>query len=331
VRFYIDGTLVHTAATVGGTMRPIVSDFNAGGGALTIEWMRMTPYSSPGIFLSRIHDAGGSADWGAASYAAEVPAGTLLELSVRTGETAIPDGTWTAFTPVAMGGDVTSSGRYLQYRVDATSASGGVTPALRSVSLPYNAATVPGAPTIGTAVRGNAQATVSWTAPASNGGAAITGYAVTPYDGMLPLPPVVFGSTGTTQTVTGLMNGTSYVFTVAAINAVGTGAPSAASNAVTPATVPGVPTIGTAVRGNTQATVSWTAPASNGGSAITGYVVTPYIGFFPLSSVTFSSAATTQAVTGLTNGTTYRFKVAAINAVGSGGQSTISNAVTPSA
>ena len=90
--------------------------------------------------------------------------------------------------------------------------------------------------------------------------------------------PQTFASTATTQTVTGLTNGTAYTFKVAAINGVGTGAQSGASNSVTPATIPGAPTIGTATRGNASVVVNWTAPASNGGSAITGYVVTPYIG-----------------------------------------------------
>ena len=60
--------------------------------------------------------------------------------------------------------------------------------------------------------------------------------------------------------------------------------------------------------------MTWTAPASNGGSAITGYVVTPYLdGTTAQTAQTFNSTATTETVTGLTNGGKYTFKVAAIN------------------
>ena len=267
------------------------------------------------------------------SYVADIPGTTSLALSVRTGPTATPDGSWTSFAPVAQGGDVTTSGRYLQYQVEATTSSAGVTPTLSSVTVAYSASTetetVPGAPTVVSAVAGNAQATVSWTAPAFDGGSPITGYEITAFDGVLPLPPVAFDSTATTQTMTGLTNGTSYVFTVRAINAVGSSVPSLASNAVVPATVPGAPTIGTAVAGNLEATVSWTAPASNGGSSITGYEVTPYIGATAQTPIVFSSPETTQSVTGLTIDTTYTFRVAAINGVGSGAQSDASNPVVP--
>jgi lysophospholipase L1-like esterase len=94
-------------------------------------------------------------------------------------------------------------------------------------------------------------------------------------------------------------------------------------------TVPGAPTSPTATAGDAQAQVGWTAPSSNGGRAITGYVVTPYIGAAAQPATTVG-AGTSTAVTGLTNGTAYTFKVAAINAVGTGAQSAASNAVTPS-
>ncbi|NBV25694.1 MAG: fibronectin type III domain-containing protein, partial [Proteobacteria bacterium] len=123
--------------------------------------------------------------------------------------------------------------------------------------------TVPSTPTNVTAVAGNAQATVSFTAPASNGGTAITGYTITSNPGNKTV------TTATTSgIVTGLTNGTAYTFTVTATNATGNSNPSNASILpVTPSTIPGAPTNVTAVAGNTQATVSFTAPASNGGTA----------------------------------------------------------------
>jgi hypothetical protein len=98
----------------------------------------------------------------------------------------------------------------------------------------YGGFDVPTAPTIATAIAGDALATATWTAPSSDGGVAITGYEVTPYAGATALPAHIFTSTATTQVITGLTNGTTYTFKVAAINGVGTGPQSAASNAVTP-------------------------------------------------------------------------------------------------
>ena len=183
----------------------------------------------------------------------------------------------------------------------------------------------PGAPTIGTATAGNAQATVAFTAPASNGGSAITSYTATSSPGGLTGTLSQAGSG--TITVTGLTNGTAYTFTVTATTVSGTSSPSAASNSVTPYTVPGAPTIGTATATDGQATVTFTAPASNGGSAITSYTATSSPGGFTGTLSQAGSGAIT--ITGLTNGTAYTFTVKATTASGTGSASASSNSVTP--
>ena len=187
--------------------------------------------------------------------------------------------------------------------------------------------TIPDAPTIGTAVSGNAQATVSFTAPSSNGGSVITSYTATSNPG---------GITGTLSqagsgdiTVSGLTNGSTYTFTVTATNAIGTSVASAASNSVTPAVpiVPDAPTIGTAVAGDAQATVSFTAPSSDGGSAITSYTATSSPG--GITGTLSQSGSGSIIVSGLTNGTAYTFTVTATNTLGTSAASAVSNSVVP--
>ncbi|MFL6004541.1 MAG: fibronectin type III domain-containing protein, partial [Nocardioides sp.] len=197
------------------------------------------------------------------------------------------------------------------------------------------APTVAGAPTIGTATRGNTSATVNWTPPASNGGSAITGYEVRVVNATTnaqvgALRPA--GAAATSLVVTGLTNGTQYQFQVRAINGVGASAYSALSNTVTPATVPGAPQILNATAGNASATVRWNAPGNNGGSPITGYEVLVFnddanvqVGALRPAGAT----ATSLVVNGLTNGTRYRFQVRAVNAVGSSAFSNLSNNVRP--
>jgi hypothetical protein len=91
---------------------------------------------------------------------------------------------------------------------------------------------------------------------------------------------------------------------------------------------PAAPTNVSATPGPGQALVSWTVPSSNG-SPITGYTITPYIGSSAQTPVQVTAPAGSATVSGLTNGTTYTFKVSASNANGAGAQSAASNAVTP--
>ncbi|MGE6382979.1 beta strand repeat-containing protein, partial [Shewanella baltica] len=291
--------------------------------------------------------------------------------------------------------------------IDADQAGDSATNASTTVTQTFTVnAVVPGAPTVGTATAGNTQATVTFTAPTSTGGAPILagGYTVTANSG---------GATGTGSsspiTVTGLTNGVAYTFTVTATNSTGTGAASAASNSVTPASpqtitfadpgaqnfgtsptltatsdsgltptftssttgvctissggllnfvsvgtctinadqagdssylaamtvsrsfsisavVPGAPTAASATAGDTQASVTFSAPIFTGGAAITGYTATSNPGGF-----TGTSASSPLTVTGLTNGVAYTFTVTATNSVGTGAASAATSSTTPKA
>jgi hypothetical protein len=198
----------------------------------------------------------------------------------------------------------------------------------RNVAPPAPSATVPGAPTSVSASAGNAQATVTFTAPTSNGGATITSYTVTSSPG-----GVTVTGPASPLTVTGLTNGTAYTFTVVATNSAGSSAPSDASTPVTPVTTPSAPSIISATPGNGQVTVAFTPPISNGGSVITNYKYSTNNGVSWTARAP-PSLLSPLLITGLTNGTIYQIKLLAVNTVGDGAASTAASATpatTPAA
>ena len=201
----------------------------------------------------------------------------------------------------------------------------GTGPSAASAAIPIGR---PGPPTAVAAAPGDGQATVSWSAPSPNGTSAITGYVVTPYHGTTALASKLFASTARSGVISGLTNGQAYSFKVAAKNLVGAG-PIAATAAI-PIGPPSPPTAVAAVPGSSQATVSWSAPPPNGTSAVTGYVVTPYVGAAPQTVLAKSVGPSVSSVslTGLTNVTAYTFKVAAKNVAGTGALSVASAAIT---
>lgn len=182
----------------------------------------------------------------------------------------------------------------------------------------------PGMPTGVSAIAGKAQATVSFRAPASTVGSKITSYTVTsnPAGGV----DVNAGSSSLTHIVTGLKNGTNYTFTVTATNADGLSATSSASNHITTWNVPGKPTITSLKAGNSQVTIGFSPPASNGGTPIMGYTVTsnPADG----KDTNTGSPSHRHVVDNLKNGALYEFTVTATNPVGSN-TSLPSRAITP--
>jgi fibronectin type 3 domain-containing protein len=217
-----------------------------------------------------------------------------------------------------------NNGTSYAFTIAAINAKGVGFPSVPTTAVVVGAPTAPQLPDASSA---DGAARVSWTKP-SNNGTLLTQYQITPFVNGVAQQPQFFGAASTAQTVTGLVNGQTYTFTIAAANAWGFGP---ASVETFPATVgaPGKPMSVTATAGVKSATVHWTAPSSNNGSSITGYAITPYLGSAAQPPRTFVSTATSETVTGLQSGATYTFAVAAINARGTGLQSSRSGAVTP--
>ena len=182
---------------------------------------------------------------------------------------------------------------------------------------------VPSAPrNVSVARVSRAEIDVTWEAPESNGGLAVTGYTATA--AASGATSVSCTSTSSTCRLSGLTAGTTYSITVAATNAAGSGASSAAK-AIAPGVVPSAPGTPTMVAGNGEILVSWTAPSDNGGLAISKYTVTST----PESKTCSPTGAELSCVvTGLTIGTKYTFTVSATNDAGTTA-STASAAIAP--
>ena len=219
-----------------------------------------------------------------------------------------------------------TNGTSYTFRVSATNAVGNGSASTTTTAIPV---TVPGKPIGLAATPGNAQVALAWAAPTYDGGSAITDYMVEYSTNGWTWSTFSDGtSTAVSATVTGLTNGTSYTFRVSATNAAGTGDPSGTATA-TPYTTPDQPTDLSAEAGNTYVRLTWAAPTSDGGSAVTDW--DPQYSTDGVNWTQFADGeklAPTAVVTGLTNGTAYTFRVKAVNAAGEGTPSTTA-AATP--
>jgi hypothetical protein len=179
----------------------------------------------------------------------------------------------------------------------------------------------PGAPTNLTLVRvanSSTQLTASWTAPVNTGGG-IDDYVIERSTDGVTFTTVVDGvNANTTYVIPGLTPGTNYTVRVRAKNSAGESANSSTATETPGPVISGVVTgLSLTVISSTQINASWTAPADNGGSNITDYIIET-----STDGVTFTvfadgvSTATTANITGLTPATSYTIKIIAVNSVG---------------
>ena len=179
-------------------------------------------------------------------------------------------------------------------------------------------------PTIGApqsltaAASGNGEVTLTWTAPADDGGLGIDGYHYR------------YGETGNlgddwkdagdvlTVTISNLTNGTAYDFEVRAFNSGGNG-PAAMVSAMPVGGSGALQSLAAVATSHNMVTLTWTAPSDTGGLAITGYDYRSYeTGGTPPDAWEDAGDVLTVDVTGLTKNTDYTFEVRAMNSAGSG-------------
>jgi len=248
---------------------------------------------------------------------------TITSYTIFRGGTSIGTATGTTFAVTGLTASTTYS-----FTVSATDSfgAGGQSTAVSVTTASASCATKPSAPT-GLSASGTTSTgtNLSWTAVSAPTGCSISGYTV------YKAGTAIGTATGTTFAVTGLTASTTYSFTVAAIDAAGTGTASSALSVTTSAgasctATPSAPT-GLAASGTTSSStsLSWSAVTAPANCTISGYTV--YNG---ATAVTTVSSGTSYTVTGLTASTTYSFTVAAVDAAGTGTKSSAVSVTTSS-
>ncbi|WP_144720166.1 fibronectin type III domain-containing protein [Agrococcus jejuensis] len=246
---------------------------------------------------------------------------------------------WTALEPVASTSASIASlenGTAYEVRVAAVTEAGR---GLSSEAVTVVPRTVPDAPTGVVAVPASQAIAVEWDAPAWDGGAEITDYALELHvvgdlddDGQPRwVAPASVDRDGTTAVVSGLVDGLEYEVRVAAVNAAAAGAWSATASA-TPRSVPDAPATLEAAASAGAVTLTWSAPASDGGARILSWAVEHRIAGtqeWTTPAGLEQSSATGALVSDLADGTAYEFRVAAVNVAGAGAWSDVVTA-TPS-
>lgn len=150
-RFRVEGSgssvtmLVDDDRVAGGTVRistsvrPMVRDLKGDEAPLVVDWLRQSAFKPASTYVSRVLDAQQMVTWDRATWRADVPAGTSLQVSVRTGSRRTPDASWSGWATLSgSGARVVGEGRYLQYRVQLSTSNPARTPVLDAIGFTHN-------------------------------------------------------------------------------------------------------------------------------------------------------------------------------------------------
>ena len=215
------------------------------------------------------------------------------------------------------------------YRISVINASGTSTPSPASSDTTFGPPEAPTGLTATSLV--GAEIKLDWVAPTDNNGSAVTGYKIERSTDNVTFSVLVAdtASTAVTYTDSGLTTGTTYYYKISAINQYGTGTATGVANALASDVPAQVTNLTATAQSGKEIDLAWTAP-NNGGSAITGYQIerstdggTTYTDLVANTN----TSATSYTDINLTAGTTYYYKVSAINLVGTGATSTPANAL----
>ena len=282
------GSAFQTGVTLAVPNTPVISSVTSGDGRLTIVYTPFTSATNGGSAVSK------------------------LEYSTNDGSTWSDAGTLSeTFTVLSL-----TNGTSYSVKIRAVNAIGTSSSSVAVIGTP---AAPPSSPQQVSAVAGQTAATIAWLAPASTGGAAVTGYTASAFTGSTGGSATASCTTANlTCSITGLTNGTTYYISVVATNSAGSSAATTPRISVTPAALPGAPTITGVTAGNAYLSVAFSAGTADSNAPITGYQYSMDNGS---NWANVSGTSSPLLISSLTNGTTYSVRIRATSAIGNGAAS----------
>ena len=323
--------VVVTGLTNGTSYSIVLRAVNAAGPGTTSSSVTATPSALPGApTITQIADGGNGTSLDVTFVAGYTGGSSItdFEYAISVGANSNSFGSYSSAgttSPFTITG--LTNGTTYTVKLRAVNAAGNGPGSAFQTGVTLAA---PSAPVISGITSGDGRLAITYTAfdSSTNGGSALSKVEYSTNGGSSWTDA---GTLATTFTVLGLTNGTAYSVKLRATNAIGTSAASLATSA-TPAAAPDVPRLVTVGQGQSSAIVAWSAPSSNGGSAITGYTARAFtVSTGGSASATCTTANLTCTITGLTNGTTYYIAVVATNAAGSSVETSPRISVIPAA